>query len=162
MMETALDTPLGRLCVRCEGDAVVGIHFEDQRGRPEPAPAGRSALLDEAKRQLAEYFAGERRSFALPLRPKGTAFQQRVWRVLAEVPFGATASYGELARRAGEGSARAVGAANARNPFTIVWPCHRVVGADGTLTGYAGGLDRKAWLLDFERALTPAGARRSG
>ena len=111
-----------------------------------------SQHLDAAERQLAEYFAGERKVFDLVLEPVGTAFQLAVWQVLRTIDYGATISYGEQARALGKPTAvRAVGAANGRNPLAIVVPCHRVVGADGRLTGYAGGVDRKAWLLNHER-----------
>jgi methylated-DNA-[protein]-cysteine S-methyltransferase len=107
--------------------------------------------LGEAVRQLSEYFAGTRRTFHLPLRLQGTEFQQRVWRELTEIPYGETWSYGQLARRIGNPNAsRAVGLANGRNPISILVPCHRVIGADGSLTGYGGGLERKQWLLAHE------------
>jgi methylated-DNA-[protein]-cysteine S-methyltransferase len=110
-----------------------------------------AAPLAAAIRQLSEYFAGSRRVFDLPLRMQGTLFQQRVWRQLAEIPYGTTWSYGELAKRIDNPSAsRAVGLANGRNPISILVPCHRVIGADGSLTGYGGGLDRKRWLLAHE------------
>lgn len=113
-----------------------------------------TSLLDRAVAQLGEYFAGRRREFDLPLEPVGTEFQQRAWRELRGIPFGATISYGEQARRLGDQKAsRAVGSANGRNPIAVVVPCHRVVGADGSLTGYASGVDRKAWLLEHERAV---------
>ena len=113
------------------------------------------AALDAAKRQLAEYFGGDRRDFDLPLAPGGTAFQLRVWKELRRISYGETISYGELARRIGKPTAsRAVGAANGRNPLAIVVPCHRVIGADGTLTGYGGGISRKEWLLRHEGSLT--------
>ncbi|MFN6262128.1 MAG: methylated-DNA--[protein]-cysteine S-methyltransferase [Chromatiaceae bacterium] len=109
-------------------------------------------LLKEAVNQLRQYFAGERQTFTLPLAAAGTLFQQQVWRQLGQIPFGHTQSYGELAQRLGNKNAmRAVGAANGRNPIAIVVPCHRVIGADGKLTGYAGGLDRKIWLLQHEQ-----------
>jgi methylated-DNA-[protein]-cysteine S-methyltransferase len=107
--------------------------------------------LAATRRQLSEYFAGSRRTFELPLRLEGTAFQQRVWRELTEIPYGETWSYGQLATRIGKPSAsRAVGLANGRNPISILVPCHRVIGADGSLTGYGGGLERKQWLLAHE------------
>ena len=109
-------------------------------------------LLTEAVNQLRQYFAGERQTFALPLAAAGTPFQQQVWQQLTQIPFGHTQSYGELAQRLGNKNAmRAVGAANGRNPIAIIVPCHRVIGADGKLTGYAGGLDRKIWLLQHEQ-----------
>ena len=124
-----------------------------ERRRSLPGPLG------EAKRQLREYFGGERRDFDLPLSPAGTAFQRRVWDELRRIPYGETVSYGELARRIGRPTAsRAVGAANGRNPLAIVVPCHRVIGTDGTLTGYGGGLPVKETLLAHERRVT-GGAR---
>jgi methylated-DNA-[protein]-cysteine S-methyltransferase len=116
------------------------------------------AHLARAEAQLAEYFAGKRREFDVPLDPQGTAFQQRAWAVLRTIPFGATMSYGEQAAAMGEpGAARAVGAANGRNPLSIVVPCHRVVAASGSLTGFAGGVDTKAWLLGHEQRVLAAG-----
>jgi methylated-DNA-[protein]-cysteine S-methyltransferase len=107
-------------------------------------------------RQLQEYFAGNRRDFDLPLDPVGTEFQQQVWHVLRTIPYGETISYGEQARRLGDvNKSRAVGAANGRNPISIIVPCHRVVGSTGKLTGFAGGLDTKAWLLQHERGAAP-------
>ncbi len=112
---------------------------------------GPDALLAEARRQLDEYFAGDRRGFELPLDPAGTPFQQRAWRALGEVPFGETRTYAAQALQLGLAhGARAIGSANARNPLPVVIPCHRLVGTNGALTGYAGGLDRKAWLLRHE------------
>lgn len=115
-------------------------------------PAQEAQLLQEAKRQLGEYFAGKRRAFSLPLRLEGTAFEQAVWQALCQVPYGQVCTYGELARAIGRPRAsRAVGMANHRNPISIVVPCHRVVGAGGRLTGYGGGLPVKAFLLQLER-----------
>lgn len=109
-------------------------------------------LLVEAEKQLTDYFAGRRRAFVLPLAFEGTAFQRAVWAALLTIPFGKTRSYGEIARQVGKPAAsRAVGAANGRNPLSIVAPCHRVIGVNGKLTGFAGGLEAKAWLLDMER-----------
>jgi len=106
--------------------------------------------------QLAEYFAGDRRAFDLPVAPRGSEFQELVWRALVEIPFGETRSYGQLARSIGQPTAsRAVGAANGRNPIAIIVPCHRVIGATGALTGYAGGMAAKRWLLDHERRFVP-------
>ena len=121
----------------------------------ESAGAARAeAHLDRAEVQLAEYFAGTRRTFDLDLDPAGTDFQLRAWKALQAIPFGQTISYGQQAAELGEpGAARAVGAANGRNPLSIVVPCHRVVAASGALTGFAGGLDTKAWLLDHERTV---------
>jgi methylated-DNA-[protein]-cysteine S-methyltransferase len=155
LRELVMDSPVGRLRLVADGDALVAVYMEDHAGAPELAASdGRGdALLERARRQLAEWFAGERTVFDLPLRPGGTPFQLEVWRALAEIPFGETRTYGEIAARLGRPSAaRAVGAANGRNPVSIVVPCHRVIGAGGALTGYAGGLERKRWLLGHERA----------
>lgn len=141
-------TPVGTLCVCSDGDAVTGIHF----GAGEPGEA--CPVTGQARQQLTEYFAGQRREFDLPLAPAGTDFQRRVWELLREIPYGETVTYGELARRLGNPrAARAVGMACNRNPIAIVVPCHRVVGSTGSLTGYAGGLDAKAFLLKLEGAL---------
>jgi methylated-DNA-[protein]-cysteine S-methyltransferase len=113
---------------------------------------GRTEILDAATRQLGEYFDGDREEFDLPLDPTGSPFQHAAWAVLRTIPFGQTITYGEQARRLGDpGKARAVGAANGRNPLSVVVPCHRVIGSTGKLTGFAGGLDVKAWLLAHER-----------
>ena len=113
---------------------------------------GRNAVLDQAVAQLEEYFAGTRREFDIPLDPQGTPFQQSAWLVLRTIPYGRTMSYGEQARRLGDpNKARAVGAANGKNPLSIVVPCHRVIGSTGDLTGFGGGLEAKSWLLDHER-----------
>jgi methylated-DNA-[protein]-cysteine S-methyltransferase len=122
-------------------------------------PDERSDVLDEASRQLDAYFGGGLRRFDLPLDLQGTAFQVQAWRALADIPYGGTVSYGEQARRLGRPTAaRAVGAANGRNPVPIVLPCHRVVGADRSLVGFGGGLDRKAWLLEHEATVAAAAA----
>lgn len=153
-----LDSPLGPLLLAATDEGLTHVLYpygEHGALRPAVAPAGESAreVLGRAARQLSEYFAGARRAFDLPLAPPGTPFQQETWRALREVPYGQTIGYGELARRIGRpGAARAVGAANGANPLSIVVPCHRVIGADGTLTGYGGGLDRKEHLLRLEGA----------
>jgi methylated-DNA-[protein]-cysteine S-methyltransferase len=154
---TWLETPLGGALLTAEGDALtrvsLGAPAEAVRPEWERVSSG-PGVLAEACGQLAEYFAGARTAFDLPLAPTGTAFQQRVWAALADVPYGATATYLDVARALGDVKAtRAVGAANGRNPLGVVVPCHRVVGADGSLTGYAGGLDRKRWLLRHEAAV---------
>lgn len=144
-------SPVGTLRLFAEDEQLVGLYLPDR-----PASSGpqqRSEVLVRAAAQLAEYFAGERRDFDLPLAPRGTEFQVEVWRALARIPFGVTCSYGDLARSIGRPSAcRAVGAANGRNPIAIILPCHRVIGSNGELTGYGGGLPMKRWLLDHERA----------
>jgi methylated-DNA-[protein]-cysteine S-methyltransferase len=143
-----IDSPLGELLLACDGDALTAVHMDGSPGRGwrrDPAS------LREATRQLRAYFGGELREFELPLAPHGTGFQQEVWAALRQVPYGSTISYAELAAAVGRpGAARAVGAANGRNPIAVVIPCHRVIGASGALTGYGGGLARKRLLLDLE------------
>ena len=153
-----MGSPIGRLELVEQGGALVAIRFDAPVDGSPHHDRGGSAVLDEAHRQLVEYFAGDRRVFDLPLRPGGTEFQRRVWRLLAAVPWGTTTTYGALAAALGlpAGASRAVGAANGANPIPVVLPCHRVVGADGTLTGYAGGLARKALLLRLEGVATEA------
>jgi methylated-DNA-[protein]-cysteine S-methyltransferase len=157
-------SPLGPMHLVARGDVLAGIYFDGQKYDATPREHWREApgdpLLRAAALQLDEYFAGRRKRFDLALGPQGTAFQQRVWRAIAAVPAGETISYGELARRAGRPAAvRAAGAATGRNPLSIVVPCHRIVGADGSLTGYAGGLERKRALLEHERPVTAGPAR---
>ncbi len=131
--------------------ALTGSNNDDFQLLSLPADEAVVPLLQQAAAQLAEYFAGERQTFDLPLAAAGTVFQQQVWQQLRQIPFGQTQSYGELAQQLGNKNAmRAVGAANGRNPIAIIVPCHRVIGADGKLTGYAGGLERKIWLLQHE------------
>jgi len=158
-----LDSPVGRLLLVADGQGLRHLAFE--RGR-HPTPVDddwqhKPGALRETRAQLKAYFAGKLREFDLPLAPQGTDFQRRVWRELLRIPYGATASYGDIARAVGEPNAsRAVGAANGLNPIAIVVPCHRVIGANGTLTGYGGGLPNKKFLLELEQknsafALTP-------
>jgi len=152
---TYMDSPIGLLLLTCDGEALTGL-FMDVPGRPsrdlaDSVEGAAAEPLLTAVRQLSEYFAGTRREFDLPLRMQGTDFQQRVWRNLTKIRYGETWSYGELARSVGNPNAsRAVGLANGRNPISILVPCHRVIGADGSLTGYGGGLERKRWLLAHE------------
>ena len=151
-------TPLGTLIATSFGGALTGLHYENGRHAPLLSPswseAPHDAAFDECARQLREYLDGRRRCFELPLSPKGTPFQERVWGEIARIPYGETVTYAELARRAGApGSARAAGAATGRNPLSIIVPCHRVIGSDGGITGYAGGVDRKARLLQLEGAM---------
>jgi methylated-DNA-[protein]-cysteine S-methyltransferase len=145
-----LATPLGELVLLGDEEALAGVWFADGRCPPLDGARTADAPFAAAREQLAQWLAGERRAFDLPLRPAGTPFQHRVWALLAAIPYGATTTYGELARRLGT-APRAVGLANGRNPLSIVVPCHRVVGGDGALTGYAGGLERKRALLALER-----------
>jgi methylated-DNA-[protein]-cysteine S-methyltransferase len=146
-----MDSPLGLLRLYSRDDELAGVYLPDQETVP-VAESQRTDVLARAASQLAEYFAGRRAAFDLPLGARGTGFQERVWRALAAIPFAETRSYGELAKTIGRPSAsRAVGAANARNPISIIVPCHRVIAANGELTGYAGGMAAKRWLLDHER-----------
>jgi methylated-DNA-[protein]-cysteine S-methyltransferase len=153
---TTVHSPVGPLLTAADDEALRLIHFvRDERATPRDADWKErdTPILRETRRQLEEYFAGRRREFHLPLAPGGSSFQQRVWRALLEVPYGTTCSYADLARRLGDLRAtRAVGAANGRNPIPIVVPCHRVIGADGSLVGYGGGLDIKRYLLSLEGA----------
>ena len=151
-----IESPLGTLrLTACDG-AITHIHLPtDAEPKPDGLVAGggdaSSAVLWAASQQLDEYFAGRRRQFDLPLAPSGTSFQRTAWRALSAIPFGETRSYGEQARAIGRPKAvRAVGGANGRNPIAIVVPCHRVIGSDGNLTGYAGGEPAKRWLLNHE------------
>lgn len=145
-------SPIGELQLFSNGHHIVRINFPNEG--TEPAAEGNDPVLDSCASQLAEYFRGARRHFQLPLAPQGTEFQLAVWRALADIPFGETRSYGDIARAIDRPRAvRAVGAANGRNPLPIVVPCHRVIGSDGSLTGFAGGLAAKTRLLALEGAL---------
>ena len=156
--------PLGTMLLVARGDGLTGIHFEGERYQPSIGAGWQRApghpLLRAAQAQLEEYFAGRRTRFDLPLAPVGTPFQRAVWAAIGAVPFGATIAYRELAARAGRPeSVRAAGTATGRNPWTIVVPCHRIVGANGALTGYAGGLERKQALLALEARCAPCVAQ---
>jgi methylated-DNA-[protein]-cysteine S-methyltransferase len=150
-----MDSPVGRLRLIGRGDELVAIWFEQGRDARKANPAlvaGSSPLLARTRRQLDEYFLGQRRDFDLPLAPEGTDFQQKVWRLLRFIKYGTTTTYGALAQELGNPQAsRAVGLANGSNPIPIVIPCHRVIGANGALTGFGGGLPIKSALLDLER-----------
>lgn len=149
---TTMTSPLGELLLESDGDHLTSVLFEPWESvsgeRDDAHP-----VLAEARAQLTAYFAGERRDFDLPLRAEGTEFQRRVWAQLRQIPYGSTMSYGEVAGELGlvPGASRAVGLANGRNPISIIVPCHRVIGADGSLTGYGGGIERKRALLSLER-----------
>ena len=149
---TVMPSPVGPLTLLADDDALVGLHFpSDAVAKPRPGWIPDERRFRDAAAQLGEYFAGRRRTFALPLAPRGTAFRQLVWRALQAIPYGSTATYAEIARAIGQPQAsRAVGGANHHNPLAIVIPCHRVIGSNGSMTGYGGGLDRKRLLLDLE------------
>ena len=151
-----LATPIGRLSLVASPSGLAAVLWECDGADRVRLPATREspghAVLGEAERQLAEYFAGTRRVFDLPLAARGTEFQQRVWQALLAIPFGETRSYGQIAAEIGQPTAvRAVGAANGRNPLSIIAPCHRVIGARGDLVGFAGGIETKRFLLAFEK-----------
>ena len=155
-----IDSPVGPLMLAADDAGLRHIEFRDNRHPADRTDwhGGEHPILQTAETQLAEYFAGSRRDFDLPLAPQGTEFQLQVWHELARIPFGATISYAQLAQRIGNPSGtRAVGAANGRNPLPIVLPCHRVIGADGSMTGFGGGLPTKEFLLRLEGALPETG-----
>jgi methylated-DNA-[protein]-cysteine S-methyltransferase len=148
---TVIDSPIGELTVVADDEGVTGLYFAGQRRRPKDVGERTDQGFEAVTAQLREYFAGARTAFDLTLSPRGDEFDMRVWELLTRIPYGETRSYGELARALGDPSlAQAVGAANGRNPLAVLVPCHRVIGADGSLTGYAGGLDRKRYLLELE------------
>jgi methylated-DNA-[protein]-cysteine S-methyltransferase len=151
---TSIESPIGALLLAADEAGLREVRFVNGRKHADPDPSWRedSKPLAETIRQLRAYFAGQRESFDLPLAPQGTAFQLKVWKLLCDIPYGETESYGELARRCGNAKAsRAVGLANGSNPIPIIIPCHRVIGSDGKLTGYGGGLPIKEKLLALER-----------
>jgi methylated-DNA-[protein]-cysteine S-methyltransferase len=154
-------SPLGNLLLTGDGRSLTGLYMLDAGGKP-PSPrwTREPTAFTSTTAELAGYFGGERTEFTVPLAPSGSAFQLAVWAELARIPFGVTVSYGEVALALGKSlvASRAVGLANGRNPISIIIPCHRVIGADGSLTGYGWGLPRKEWLLRHEGALTPASA----
>ena len=156
---TRFASPIGELLLTASDTGLTGVYFESSRHVPRLEEQGTpNGVIEQATRQLGEYFAGTRTTFDLPLEARGSAFEHRVWDALRGIPYGTTTSYGALARRLGDIKAtRAVGAANGKNPIPIIVPCHRVVGARGELTGFGGGLDRKRWLLEHEGALMALG-----
>lgn len=151
-----IPSPLGDIALRVEDDFLTGLFFSGQKYFPSiplmRAQGKAPSLVHHAREEIAEFFAGERHVFTVPIALRGTAFQRRVWAVLAAIPYGTVTSYSDVAREVGLGSghARAVGGAVGRNPVSVIIPCHRVVSTSGELTGYAGGVDRKAALLDLE------------
>lgn len=158
---TVMDTPIGYLTLVADEGRLIGVYFPRHWYMPDRDSFGVRAEtgFEEVKRQLGEYFAGKRERFELPVDLRGDEFQRRVWELIDRIPYGQTVTYGELAKELGEGVlAKDAGAAVGRNPLSIVLPCHRVVGKDGQLTGYAGGLARKRFLLDLEE---PAGRKQA-
>ncbi|HEY9646044.1 MAG TPA: methylated-DNA--[protein]-cysteine S-methyltransferase [Chroococcidiopsis sp.] len=158
MYYTWVDSPLGALLLTSDGRSLTGLYLQGQQHFPTLTQDWQEAAqidpLGQTQEQLTDYFAHQRQQFDLPIDPQGTAFQKQVWQLLQQIPFGETCSYGALAHMLGQPNAsRAVGAANGRNPISIIVPCHRVIAANGKLTGYAGGLDRKQWLLHHEQAI---------
>jgi methylated-DNA-[protein]-cysteine S-methyltransferase len=153
LLYTTMDSPIGELLLLGDGHALHGLHMQEGRNPIGIASSWERepAAFADVREQLTEYFAAQRTDFDVPLVMEGAPFQRRVWQALRDIPYGETISYGELARRIGRPTAaRAVGMANGRNPIAVIVPCHRVIGADGTLTGYGGGLERKRILLDLE------------
>ena len=148
------ETPQGTMLITATGKGLAGVYFKGQKHFPKKREWQRDArhpVLRQARRELTEYFAGRRKRFDVALDPRGTVFQRSIWKTIAKVGYGETLTYGELAQRAGfPGSARAAGAATGRNPLSVIVPCHRIMGANGSLTGYAGGLSRKRALLELE------------
>jgi methylated-DNA-[protein]-cysteine S-methyltransferase len=163
LLYTTLDSPIGELLLVGNGSSLCGLYMQAGRRPMGIAPTWEPAAdaFAQASEQLAEYFAGRRRRFELALAMDGTDFQRRVWGGLQDIDYGETITYGELARRVGVPSAaRAVGLANGCNPISVIVPCHRVIGANGTLTGYGGGIERKRLLLDLEAQHGPRGLLR--
>jgi methylated-DNA-[protein]-cysteine S-methyltransferase len=155
---TTVDSPIGELLLLGDGEILHGLYMQAGRKpiRIRPGWQRDDSAFPEVREQLAQYFAGERTSFDLPMHLEGSAFQRTVWHALAEIPYGQTISYVELARRIGRPDlARAVGTANGQNPIAVIVPCHRVIGSDGKLVGYGGGLENKRLLLDLEQGTVP-------
>ena len=162
MNTTVLPSPVGPLTLVSDSGKLVGCYFSNsdfaKRLLAElgPASSNRDAILEAARKELELFFARRLKKFTVPVAPRGTEFQRSVWRALQKIPFGATASYGDIAKQVGKPNAmRAVGAANGKNPVCIIIPCHRVIGADGSLTGFGGGIERKKYLLNLESADPP-------
>lgn len=155
ILYTQIESPIDRILMTSDGESLTGLHMVEHRHyevlTDDWKLDNNAKPFADARQQLAAYFAGELAEFNLPLAMRGTEFQQQVWQELQRIPFGGTISYGELAKRVGNpNSSRAVGAANGRNPISIIVPCHRVIGSNGKLTGYGGGMERKEWLLAHE------------
>ena len=152
MISAIHDSPVGKLTLYSDGAALTGIEFEEPKYPLAPAPRGDDKIIAQARRELDAYFSGKLKAFSVALQPSGTPFQQKVWMALRKIPYGATRSYGQQAQAIGSPNAsRAVGLANGKNPIPIIVPCHRVIGASGSLTGFGGGIPRKKYLLDLEQ-----------
>ena len=155
MISTLYQSPIGRLTLVSDGEALTHLDFETTKTPAPKAPRGSDRVLALASRELDAYFAGALKRFTVPVRPNGTDFQKRCWAALQKIPYGATRSYGQQAAVIGNPNAmRAVGLANGKNPIAVIIPCHRVIGANGSLTGFGGGLPRKQFLLDLEQGAT--------
>lgn len=156
MQKCFYQSPIGRLCIEEENGKITGLFMAEEKSCEEREPAGaETEILEKAKKQLEEYFNGTRKEFQLPFNPRGTEFQRKVWEALTAIPYGQTRSYGEIASAVGNPKAsRAVGGANHKNPIMIFIPCHRVIGADGSLVGFGGGIEAKKYLLALEKRNT--------
>lgn len=153
MAQTTVNTPVGFLLVQSTQGALTQLKYIDKPHKSDSS-SSKASLLQKTELQLSEYFKGEHRKFELPINPEGTDFQINVWRALQEIPWGEIRTYSQIAKSIGNPKAvQAVGAANAKNPIPIIIPCHRVIGSDGSLVGYSGGIDKKRWLLEHENAL---------
>ena len=152
MISATYNSPIGKLTLVSDGEAIAYLAFENNKYPIADAPRGTDKIIEKACKELDAYFAGKLKSFTVPVRPEGTAFQVSAWKALQKIPYGATRSYGEQAKAIGKPKAvRAIGAANGRNPIPIIIPCHRVIGADGSLTGFGGGMKTKQFLLELEQ-----------
>jgi methylated-DNA-[protein]-cysteine S-methyltransferase len=155
MISTVYQSPIGKLTLVSDGTALTHLDFENAKRAAPEHPRGTDKVLDLARTELDAYFAGRLKAFAVPVRPHGSEFQRKCWAALQKIPYGATRTYGQQAAAVGNPNAmRAVGLANGRNPIAVIIPCHRVIGADGSLTGFGGGLERKQFLLALEQGQT--------
>ena len=152
MISSTHKSPIGTLTLVSDGEAIVYLEFENNKYPAPKFPKGEDAVIKQAKKELDLYFAGKLKDFTVPVKPEGTEFQRACWKAMTKIPYGATRSYGEQASKIGKPKAvRAVGLANGRNPIPIIIPCHRVIGANGSLTGFGGGLPTKQFLLELEQ-----------
>jgi len=152
MISSTYKSPIGTLTLVSDGKAITYLEFEANKYPAPKYPRGSDKIIEQAKKELDAYFAGRLKDFKVPVRPQGTPFQEAAWKALSKIPYGVTRSYGEQARAIGKPKAvRAIGAANGRNPIPIIIPCHRVIGADGSLTGFGGGMETKQFLLELEQ-----------